>query len=196
MPLTVAEALASGAPRVGIFFRLDFSPEPVRLWLGVGDVETAIDVTDGAGATYSGLGQILGLPALQQLINGAADRVEIGLSGVSDEALAMAAMEAGDVKGTPLLIGLGVFGTDWQLLDSPTWLRRLVVDYLSMNREDGPAGSIRTLSLSCRTIMTGRRRPGLSYFTDDEQQQRSSGDRFCEHVAKYSQEVVKAWPRF
>ena len=43
----------------------------------------------------------------------------------------------------------------------------------------------RTVSLSTRTMFTKRRRPGLSFFTDGEQQQLSPGDRFCENAVRY-----------
>jgi hypothetical protein len=192
---TVAQALASNAPRLGIFFRLGFAT-PLRLWLGVGDINAKLDVTDGTGATYSGLGQIIDLPALQQLINGAADRVTFHLSGVSPDVLTVASTEADAVKGISLNLGIGVFGTNWQLLADPTWIKRLFVDYLTVDRQDSKDGSVRTVALACRTVMTGRRRPGLSYFTDDEQQSRSPGDLFCNQVARYSVDVTKVWPRF
>lgn len=192
---TLAQALASGSPRLGIFFRLGIVP-PARLWLGVGNCEAGIDAEDGAGATYNGLGEMLNVPAFQQLINGTAERVEFRLSGVSRRIAEMASSESADVKGVPLLVGLGVFGADWQLLADPTWLKRLTVDYLSVEQRGGREGAVRTISLSARSAFTGRRRPGLSYFTDAEQQARSAGDLFCNRVAAYSIDVQKAWPLY
>jgi hypothetical protein len=193
--MTVDQALASGSPRLGVFFRLGITP-PARLWLGVGNCEAGIDAEDGDGAVYNGLGEMLGVPAFQQLINGTAERVEFRLSGVSARIAQLASSESADVKGVPLLVGLGVFGADWQLLADPTWLKRLTVDYLSIEQEGGGGGVVRSVSLSARSFLTGRRRPGLSYFTDAEQQGRSPGDRFCERTGLYSAEVTKTWPRF
>lgn len=194
MVLTVSQALASSAPRIGIFMRLHIAPI-ARLWLGVGHCEAGIDADDGSGAIYKGLGEMLDVPAFQQLINGTAERIELHVSGVSQQIMALASSEADDVKGAPLYIGLGVFGADWQLLAAPTWLKRLTVDYLSIEQQGTRDGTIRTVSLSARSVFTGRRRPGLSFFTDAEQKARSSGDRFCEHVRRYSQGETKAWPR-
>lgn len=193
---TLEQALASGNPRLGIFLRLGLSPTPARLWLGIGNCEAGIDAADGAGAVYAGLGELINIPAFQQLINGVAERVEFRLSGVSQRVTQMASSEASDVKGVPLLVGLGVFGPDWQLIASPTWLKRLTVDYLSIEQEGGRDGSVRSVKLSARSFMTGRRRPSLAFFTDAEQQSRSPGDRFCERTALYSTEVQKTWPRF
>lgn len=196
--MTLAEALASSNPRLGIFFRLHIDPI-ARLWLGIGHCEAGMDAVDGDGATYEGLGEITNLPAFQQLINGTAERVEFRLSGVSQRAVALAASEASDVKGVALLVGLGAFDKDWQLVADPVWLRRLVVDYLSIAVDQTGSGeslqTIRSLSLSARSAMTGRRRPALSFFTDDDQQTRSPGDRFCEHAPRY-QSVDKIWPKF
>lgn len=189
-------ALASTNPRVGIFLRLDLVGSVQRLWLGVGDCEAGIDADDGAGATYHGLGELLGVPQFQQLVNGTAERVTFALSGVSASVVALANNHADDVKNVPLLVGIGVFGPDWQLLAAPTWLRRFVVDYLSVSQDPTDGEPIRTLSLSARSFLTGRRRPGLSFYTDRDQQALSAGDRFCERTPIYSQEVTKVWPRF
>jgi len=195
MTLTVAQALASQRPRLGIFFRLHIDPV-VRLWLGVGHAVAGIDADDGAGATYKGLGTMLNLPALNQLVNGAADRVEFTLAGVSSEIMAMASTEADEVKGAALLIGVGVFDANWQLIAQPTWLRRFIADFVKVEMDSGEDGITRAVVISARTFLTGRRRPGLSYWTDADQQALHPGDKFCERTVLYSQETMKPWPRF
>jgi hypothetical protein len=189
-------ALKSGNPRVGIFFRLAIDP-PFRMWLGIGDCQAGIDAADGAGAIYLGLGEVVGLPAFQQVLNGAADRIDIKLSGVSQRIIDTATMEADEVKGVPLNIGVGVFDEDWQLVGAPVWIKRLIVDYLSISGDGGGPDrpAMRTVSLSARTIFTARRRPGLAFFTDSDQQQAHPGDRFCENAVHYSRQVSKTWPR-
>ncbi len=193
MAVTYDQVLASSAPRIGIFLRFGFDT-PVRLWLGIGNITAAIDTTDGTGAVYAGIGEVVGLPALQQLINAKAERVEFRLSGVSQTAVSMATTEADDVKGIALNVGVGVFGADWQLVQEPTWVRRLIIDYLSTSTESTEAGQVRTVSVSARSAFTGRRRPTLSFYTDAEQRQRSADDRFCERASLYSSETIKAWP--
>jgi hypothetical protein len=192
------DALASGNPRIGIFFRLGITMadgEPFRMWLGIGDCEAGIDAEDGDGAIYKGMGEMLNVPAFQQLINGVAERVSFSLSGVPPRAVELASAEADDVRGVALNIGLAVFDQDWQIVESPIWLKRFVVDFLTLQREQqGTDPAIYTLALSARSIFTGRRRPGLSFFTDEEQQRRSPGDRFCEHARRYAQLEAKAWP--
>jgi hypothetical protein len=192
---TWPEGLASTQPRIGIFLRLEVEPM-LRLWLGVGDCRAGIDATDGAGEIYLGLGTVLDLPAFQQLVNGTADRLTIGLSGVDQRVGQMATVEADEVKNTVLRIGVGLFDADWQTIGAPRWLRRFVVDYLSVARGHVGERATWTVSLSARSFLTGRRRPGLGYWSDHDQQQRSPGDRFCERTSAYSADVQKAWPRF
>jgi hypothetical protein len=188
-------ALASGSPRIGIFFRLGIEP-PFRMWLGVGDCEAGIDAEDGDGEIYTGRGEMLNVPAFQQLLNGAAERVAFTLSGVPPRAVELAAGESDTVKGVALNVGLGVFDADWQLVEAPIWLKRFVVDYLTLARQQqGTEEAVYTLGLQARSIFTGRRRPGLSFFTDEDQQRRSPGDRFCEHARRYAREESKAWPK-
>jgi hypothetical protein len=181
---------------MGVFFRLGIVP-PARLWLGVGNCRAGIDATDiSDGAVYNGLGEIISVPAFQQLINGAAERVVFALSGVSERIAGLAQAESSAVKGVPLLVGVGVFDADWQLIDPPRWIRRYFVDFPSSRIAEDRDGSLNVVSLSCRSLMTGRRRPRAAFYTDAEQQAKSPGDRFCDRSALYSVDVIKQWPRF
>jgi len=62
-------ALESDTQRIGVFFRMATTPV-VRLWLGIGDIKPGINAYDAANENYSGLGQLIDVPALNQLING------------------------------------------------------------------------------------------------------------------------------
>jgi hypothetical protein len=189
------DALSAGTTRVGVFFRLAI-PTPFRFWLGIGDCRAGIDSSDGTGEIYTGLGEILTVPAFQQLINGTADRVSFEMSGVNQRIAQMASQEADDVKGVELKLGLGVFDSRWQIIESPIWLRTFVVDYLTIKREQQASGEANwTVALAARSLLTGRRRPVLAYWTHNDQQARSPTDLFCQRVALYSVDVSKAWPR-
>lgn len=199
MNLSAAEitALAAGAPRLGIFIRLDVDPV-LRCWLGIGAIKPGINALDATNEIYSGFGQVLDVPVMSQMINGAADRAELSLSGVDDRILELA-NSADAVKNVACDIGFALMGPDWALLAAIHWTRRYYADYLAMSVS--PAGdpegqSMKTARLSIRSQMTGRRRAGLAYFTSQDQQARSPGDRFCERTAQYSNIGVKTWPKF
>lgn len=191
--------LESDAQNVGLFFRLDTDPI-VRLWFGFGDIEPGINVLDTSGATYHGFGEITELPAMKQLLNGAAERVEFTVTGVSGDILTIASGgDAQQVKGKRASVGFGVMGTDWQLLGSVKWIRTYQADFLGIQQSvtDDPAQPIvRTITLSCGSLLTARRRPSLSYFSNQDQQARYPGDLFCERTPIYANQFNKEWPRF
>lgn len=191
--------LESGMQRIGVFFRLATDPV-VRLWLGIGNIEPGVNVLDLTGATYQGFGEIQNVPEFNQMINGAAQRVEFSVSGVSGDILAIASGgDAEAVKGKQVSVGLGIFSTDWSLLGSVKWFANYTADYLSVQQsptDDPKQPVVRTVTLSCGSLMTGRRRPERSYFTDADQQARYPGDLFCNLVGRYAHGFNKAWPQF
>lgn len=199
MKLSSAEKseLATGRQNIGIFFYLE--PD-VRIWLGFGKIKPGVNVIDATGQTYNGFGELPAVPAVKQMINGAAERVDFTLSGVSGEILQKAAMhDAQSVKGKRVAVGFAVMNSAWQLVGPVRWIRFYTADYLAIQQAptDDPATPIvRTLTLSCGSLMTARRRPAYSYFTNQDQQRRFPGDRFCERTPKYAAGFSKTWPRF
>jgi hypothetical protein len=194
--LTVME---SDVVNIGVFFRLDTTP-PVRIWLGFGEVDPGVNLLDASGAQYLGFGEIATLPPFRQLTNGAAERITLTLSGVSGDVLTIASGgDSEQVKGKNVSYGFAVMAANWSLLGPIHWCANYTADYLSITQEvtDDPHHPIiRTVSLSCGTLLTGRRRPGLAYFSDQDQQARFPGDRFCERTPVYANGFSKAWPIF
>lgn len=192
-------ALASGVMRIGVFFRLDVEPDPVRLWLGFGDIKPGADIYDPSGALYNGLGQINNAPAFKQLLNGAAERVEFTISGVSGRILEIASGDDSDaVKGRQVNVGFGLMDAAWALIGPVHWSAFYIADFISIDQQAADVNSpiVRTLALSCGTRFTGRRRPSLSYLSDPDQQRRFPGDLFCSLAKNYAHGFNKTWPTF
>lgn len=195
---TELAALESGIVSLGIFFRLDTSP-PVRLWLGFGNIEPGVNVYDPSGATYAGFGELREIPALRQLLNGTAERVEFILSGVSGEILSIASGDDSDeVKNKSAALGFGLMTEQWAMMGSVHWCANYIADVLSINQQpsDGLNPIVRTISLSVGSRFTGRRRPSLSYLSDADQQARFPGDLFCSLVGNYAHGFNKQFPVF
>jgi hypothetical protein len=188
------DALESDTQKIGVFFRMATDPV-VRLWLGVGDVAPGINALDAENETYSGLGQLIDVPALQELINGVADRVTFHVSGVSAETSAMASTEANVVKQKSVAVGVCLFGASWQQLGVPIWLWNGKADFVTRQQQSDGSSTTRVIELSVGSLFTSRRRRGLSYLTDQDQQARSPGDKFCERTSLLSQ-FEKVWPTF
>lgn len=190
-------ALQSGVQNIGVFFRLDTDPV-VRLWLGVFDIEPGVNVYDAEGARYAGFGELRDVPAFKQLLNGAAERVEFVLSGVSGEVLQKALDDADEVKGKRVATGFALLDASFALLGPVHWTARYIADFLAREQQSAETASsiVRTVRLSCGTRFTGRRRPAYSYFSDQDQQARFSGDLFCNLAATYAHGFQKSWPVF
>lgn len=192
-------ALEAGTVRVAIFFRLETVPV-VRIWLGIGNIQPGINVYDVTGAEYKGFGAIQNVPSFNQLVNGKAERIEFTISGVSGDIHAIASGgDAQQVKGKRVAIGLAVMAADWSLLGPVHWCANYFADFLSVQQaetDDPLQPVVRSITLSCRSLLTARRRPSYSYFTDQDQQARFPGDRFCERVSVYANGFNKTWPTF
>jgi hypothetical protein len=191
-------ALAADTVSIGVFLRLDTVPV-IRLWLGFGDIAPGINVLDPSGATYHGFGELRDVPAFKQLLNGAAERVEFTLSGVSGDLLALASGDDADaVKGKAAVLGFALMNPRWALIGPVHWSAFYVADYLSISQQPADALSplIRTITLSCGSRFTGRRRPAFSYFSDQDQQARFPGDKFCSLTKNYAHGFNKTWPVF
>jgi len=190
--------LESSMHRIAIFWRLETDPV-IRLWLGIGEIKPGVNVYDGPDETYLGFGEVQAVPPYNQLINGRAVRVDFTVSGVSGKLLQMASSGAPDmVKGRRMSVGIGIMDAEWQLLGPVKWCANYEADYLAISQtaDEGSGSVVRALTLSCGSIMTGRRRPSFSYFTNQDQQARVPGDRFCERTPIYASGFQKAWPTF
>lgn len=202
MDLTAAElaVLDAGSQRIGIFFYLATTPA-VRIWMGVGKMEPGVNAIDLTGQTYNGFGELVDVPVIRTLVNGAAERMEFLLSGVSQQVLDLAADDAEEVKNKEGALGFALMDDAWQLIGPIHWVRHFVADFLSLRQavKEEPEGAvIRTVMLSVGTQATNRRQPPISFFTDQDQQRRGGSpvDKFCERAGLYRQEVTKVWPDF
>lgn len=191
--------LESDVVNIGIFFRLETNPI-VRIWLGFGSINPGVNVYDTTGAEYIGFGEIQDVPAFKQLINGVAERVDITVSGVSGAVLQVASSgDAQQVKGKRAAFGFAIMAPDWSLQGPVKWCANYLADYLAITQtvtSDPLNPIVRTLTLSCGTLLTARRRPSLAYFSNQDQQARFPGDRFCERTPVYANGFNKTWPTF
>jgi hypothetical protein len=154
---------------------------------------------DTQGGTFLGVGELVGMPVLSQLVNGTADRVEFTLSGVDASILALADAEADTVRSAPVHVALMAFDEDFQESTSPVWIWEGEADVPRVSRqsvagEDGSFQVVRSMSLSVGSVFTGRRRANLSFMNGVDQRRRSSDDAFCDRASVYSSGTTRKWP--
>lgn len=169
--------------RESYLVRID-SDDPARLWGGVGDLAIPADAVETVnGAIYHGGGSLISIPDFQQLINGTAERLDLGVSGVAQETIALALEEAASVKGALVHFGRATFDDSWQL-QSVVWIGLFRADKIVTARTSADDGSpTRSISLSIGTEDTGRSNSPISLFTAADQAKRSPSDTFFDHVA-------------
>lgn len=193
----VAKAQLAGAHvRAALLMRVRTEPI-MRMWGGVGYVEVpAGGAETDDGAIYSGMGELLGLPVVSQLLNGASERITFSLAGtvVTGELAAIASTSAADVRGAAVSIGFFVMDDDWQRISPVAWPWRGLADMVSVDRATDQGRIIRTISLSVGSLFTGRKRPDTGYWSDPDQRRRSPTDTFCDRVKTYEQGTTKVWP--
>lgn len=165
-----------------ILWRLACDPV-ARLWSGIGDLPVPADHVDQQGGIYRGAGALLSVPALKQLMNGVADRVEFQVSGVSAETVRLAIEDRDSIKGAALRIGYVQLDADWQVSGAPVWTWRGKADILTTDRQPSEMGGQRTITLSVASTDTDRANPTLAWFTDADQRRRSPTDAIFSRVA-------------
>ncbi|MBB5709351.1 hypothetical protein [Sphingomonas xinjiangensis] len=175
--------------RRSYLFRLGSDPV-CSLWTGYGPLETPADHVDQQGARWSGAGELVGIPALQALINGRAGRYTFGLSGVSAETMRLAMEDRATVEGAVLRIGYVDFDAAWQVA-RVVWEWLGIADVLTVDSSPSAEGRTRLIALSVASSDTRRSNPQLGFFTAADQNRRSPTDRFCDQVASISQRVTR-----
>lgn len=167
--------------------------EPVRVWNGVGPKQVSGWGPDLTGGLYLGIGDIVDIPALSQLVNGVAGRVEFTLSGLNEALKDGAESDADAVRGAETSVGAIFLDADWQPLSTPITLWTGEADMLKTDTQYGET-AIRTITLSVGSATTGRRRPQFSAYTRAQQRARSSDDASCDRVGLYTEDTTLAWP--
>jgi hypothetical protein len=188
--------LEGGGLRPGFLLRVASTPV-IRLWAGVGDLAIDSDAVETQdGAIYAGSGALVGVPAISALVNGVAERADFTLSGtaITGPLASLAGSEAELVRGAAVNLGFLVFDDNGQKLSPVAWLWDGEADVLRVARSGQDGQAVRSLTLSVGSIMTGRRRPGLAYFTDADQRRRSADDAFFDRVKIYSRGSTRVWP--
>lgn len=189
--------IEGGGVRPAVLARLDTDPV-VRLWAGaVRDLSIPADpVEDVDGAVYQSMGLLTDIPVINQLLNGDAERVSFGISGVgvTAEVAALASADAAAIRSARVNLGVMFFDANWSRGTPVLWPWEGESDSLTVEWDGSGQSAQRTISLSVGSIMTGRRRPYNALWTDADQQRRSPGDLFFDHIRLYDEGSEKSWP--
>jgi len=162
-------------------------------WTGHGDLFLPADTVLPSDTIVPGGGDLVNLPDLEQLINGTSQPIEVTLSGVSQQSVALASTESAQVPGAPAFIGRIRFDDAWQVLGPVLWEWAGEGRGLSVGGEDSDEGRTRTITLKLAAGDTTRSRAPLSFFTDADQKRDFPTDDFFAFVGGINAGTSRRW---
>lgn len=178
--------------RESFVFRIE-TDIPATVWTGHGDLVLPADLVLAEPTVAMGGGHLLDVPDFDQLLNGTAQRLEIQLSGVDEETIALALDEAAQVPGAAVYIGRVEFDDSWQLTGPVAWEWSGTGVNLSVTSESTENGRTRGLTLVIASGDTTRRRASLSFFTDADQRRAFPTDAIFSHVGGITAGTSRRW---
>jgi hypothetical protein len=173
-PEAVVEEMR-GSHLLGIFLHVATDP-PLHIWFGTEDVVAGIDSIDANGTTYIGGGSLIGVPSLEVLVNGAADRIEFTLSGIEPGTGAKLMDSIPAVRGADVYMGLTTLDHYYQPMSAiiPVW--NGTASHTGESSPPVPSNESPTLTLSLAVVTgeTARSRPSKSLWSDAHQRTKLS----------------------
>jgi hypothetical protein len=180
--LDAEQAYAAGAPEVylALLVEMQFDPEPMRLWSGLGDLAVG-------NATFTGAGTLLGVSEVEEAAEVRAAVTTLSLSGITGEVID-AALDV-DWQGKPATVSLALLTAEGGLLGDPIQVLAGRMDTLSWREGEEAA-----VSLSVENRLVDLDRPRVRRYTDADQQDEYPGDRGFEFVASLVEKEI-TWGR-
>lgn len=166
---------------------------PAVFWLGHGRLPLAVDAVIPSPVVALGAGHIINIPDFQELINGTAERPQLGFSGVSDETVDLALGEASEVRGAPVWLGLISFDADWQQDGPIEWQQMFTLREMSVSRQNQAGVAEQTINITLVSGETARSKAPNNFFTDADQRRKYPTDAIFSHVAGISQGTSRRW---
>lgn len=177
--------------RESFVFYID-TPDPAVFWSGHGPLLLPADDVVPTPIMIAGAGELVDIPALEQLINGKAQRLDAIMSGVSEETVAIAADEASTVPGCAVNIGRIEFDDAWQIT-AVDWEWSGEARGLTVSSQQGDQGRTRSITLAVVAGDPSRRRPALAYFTDADQRFDFPDDEAFSNVSGITAGTTRRW---
>lgn len=177
----IAAALEQGTLRPILFFEGEFASGWVRIWSGLGEIAWN-------GQTWTGVGSLLGIGAIEETQQVVAGGTTVSLSGVPLEMISLAIEEAR--QGKPGRVWLGLLTEQREIIADPVraFTGRLDVPEVA---DAGDSCTV-TISYENRLIDLGVARNWR--YTHESQQVLAPGDRGFEFVSAIQDREI-TWGR-
>lgn len=157
--------------RAAILAELDFSSDFVRAWTGVGDLSWD-------SKTWNGVGELGEISPVAEKAGTVATGMTLGLSGVDSTLLSSALTE--EYQGRSVGVWLAFFDDALALIADPVKIFGGIMDNMSIV-DSGPTSKI---TINCESYLRILERSNERRYTDQDQQDRFTGDLGCQLVAR------------
>ena len=163
-PINAASAGVASSPTlyVAVLVELDFTPDPLRLWSGIGDFVWN-------NATFTGAGNLLGVGAAEETTETRAVEMTLSLSGIPVEMIDHAIMA--DYRGRAGKVWLATLNEAGGLLGAPIPVFSGRMDVMSWTE-----GTDCAISLTVESRLADLDRARVRRYTDRDQQAEFPGD--------------------
>lgn len=172
-------AAAAASVRCELFCLLDFAGGVVRLWTGQGE-------TSWGGATWLGVGTFGGVSPVEETRSVQANGVQLSLSGIPSELVALALTE--HYRGRQASLWLALYNTTTgAMLDTPLQIFSGIIDTMELN----DSGETSTIVLSVESRLIDLERTRERRYTDEDQQELYPGDLAFEFVESLQNKDIR-----
>lgn len=188
----LVEAYLSGATvRHPYFVEFRFLSSTERVWNGFRYIEVG-------GYTWTPVGPTATVAAIEDPISGSAPGLNLSLSGVDTELLAMALASTDEVRGRLVFVYDAFFDEDWQILEPLSVYAMAKMDTVKVSRQGAEDGSWnRVISIPAEHLLTTGANPPAGRYSSGDQQARFPGedDRYFEFMGQNQNKRLR-WPTF
>lgn len=172
-------ALSQPVVRPAILFVGTFGSGISRLWTGLGPVIWR-------GDEYTGLGNLVGVSAVEETDDIKAGGITCTLSGVQSSAISLALLDMR--RNAPGVLYLALMQDDWKtIIPDPQVLFRGRLDVCTIN--DALDGA--TIAVTYENELIDLERPREWRYTPQEQRRLSPGDTFLDYIPTLQDKTIR-----
>jgi len=160
---------------------MEFSSGSIFIWSGMGDLSYNSN-------TYLGAGDLLSIGAIQETAELTANGATVTLGGIKQSLLTLARDEP--YQGRPLIIRLGAFDENGDLITSPVILFSGFMDIMTI----ADSGDTSTITITVENKLIAFQRTAVRRYTAEDQKIEHPTDKGFEFVAKIQEKEI-IWGR-
>ena len=167
----------AGLFSIVLFCKLEWDSGDLYVWSGYGDISWD-------GQTWTGLGHLAGISAIQETPDIIASGVQMQLSGIPSSLIALALGQAR--QGNEVSIWLGAMSASGSIVADPYLIFSGLMDVPSILEQ----GDTSTINITAENRLIELNRIHEVRHTDRYQRQRFSGDKGFEYVASLQDKPI------